>query len=147
VTDQPQQALACFTEAEAVLRHAQDHWHLAMLYTNQGLACRMLSEWAQAKAYFETALALWTRLGSIASQVNALDELACTYLEQGDAPAALAVLQQAFVRLQQMQQDPAYETHRANLTLHRQATLQAVERLNASTHGRSASDRPCASNA
>lgn len=148
VTDQPDAALACFTEAEAVLRHAQDHWHLAMLYTNQGLACRMLRKWPQAKAYFETALALWTRLDSIAAQVNALDELACTYLEQGDTPAALAVLQQAFARLQQMQTDPAYKTHQENLTRHYEATVQALERLRALPQvGDSPADRPLADSA
>ncbi len=124
MTEQPPLALACFSAAEAVLREAQDYWHLAMLYTNQGLAYRLDRQWAQARSCFETALALWTRLGSIESQVNALDELACTYLAQGDAPAALLVLQQGFDRLSQMGQDPAYATHYENLSRHRQAAWQ-----------------------
>jgi tetratricopeptide (TPR) repeat protein len=110
--------LDSFHQAELIFRNAQDRLHLAMLYTNQGMACRMAQRWEQAQASLEAAIVLWQQVGNVASQVNALDELAMLYIAQRRAQPALCTLQQALNLLQQIEQDPAYTVHHRNLTQH-----------------------------
>ncbi len=118
LTEQPTAALAQFEDCEAIFQPVTDRLHLAMLYTNRGIGHRMCQEWANAEAALTAAIRLWHFLGHVASQVNALDELALTHIEQGRADAAIQILQQALGLLEQLVDDPAYCTQQKNLMLH-----------------------------
>lgn len=123
--NEPQKAVAQFVQGEPVFRQTHDWLHLAMLYTNQGIAQRMLSAWLRAESSLARAIELWQKLGNLSSQINALDELALTHLAQGEGERALCVLQSAFTLLQQLDADPAYEMRRQKL-LQRQAEANAM---------------------
>lgn len=123
--NEPQKAVAQFVQGEPVFRQTHDWLHLAMLYTNQGIAQRMLSAWLRAENSLARAIELWQKLGNLSSQINALDELALTHLAQGEGERALCVLQSAFTLLQQLDADPAYEMRRQKL-LQRQAEANAM---------------------
>ena len=118
---QPAQALAQFTQAEPVFREVHDRLHLAMLQTNQGIAYRLLQDWAQAEQYQKASIEHFQQLGNLAAQVNALDELGLVYLDQQAIDKAQATFQEATELLEQMQLDPAYLALCTTIQEHQQA--------------------------
>jgi len=91
----PQRALPWLAQAEAVLLPIQDHYHLAMLYTNYGIVHRMVGEWQAATVALHKSLAYYADLGDLARQVNVLTELATVYVQAGVETAARQTLTQA----------------------------------------------------
>lgn len=107
-TNQPQAALQQFLAAEPVFRTTQDRWHLALLYTNQGIAYRLLLEWQAAAHCYEASIALFQKLGNLEGEVNAWEELALVQMEQGQVQQAITLFQRGLTLLAQMQDDPGY---------------------------------------
>lgn len=104
--NEPAQALALSTLAEAVFRQVGDQWHLAMAYTNITIAERELGHWQQAEQAGKRAIRLWDVLGNLKFMANSMDELGLTYLVQGNRAAAIEILERAIALLSPLPPDP-----------------------------------------
>ncbi len=77
---EPRRAFPHFVAAEAILRPVEDHFHLAMLDLNYGIAHRMTGEWELALQALERSLAYYQSTADYARQINLLIELATLHL-------------------------------------------------------------------
>lgn len=121
-----QAALQHFALAELVFVRVQDRLHLAMLYNNRGIALRMLTRWLEAEHAFLHSIALNEAVDNRVELLNVTDELAMTYLHQGNVQLALVYLRKALDRLQQITAHPAYPYWREKVMAHWQAALTAA---------------------
>jgi tetratricopeptide (TPR) repeat protein len=104
--NEPAQALALSTLAEAVFRQVGDQWHLAMVYTNITIAERELGHWQQAEQAGKHAIRLWDLLGNLKFTANAMDELGLTYLAEGNRVEAIETFERAIALLSPLPPDP-----------------------------------------
>ena len=89
------QALGWLAQAEQILLPLRDTYHLAMLYTNYGIAYRLLRQWQPAVDALQKSLAYYGELNDFARQINSLTELATVYQEWGKPTLAQQPLIQA----------------------------------------------------
>jgi tetratricopeptide (TPR) repeat protein len=89
------QALGWLAQAEQILLPLGDTYHLAMLYTNYGIAYRLLRQWQPAVDALQKSLAYSGELNDFARQINSLTELATVYHEWGKPTLAQQPLTQA----------------------------------------------------
>ncbi len=110
------QALAWLAQAEQILLPLQDTYHLAMLYTNYGIAYRLLRQWPQAVDALHKSLAYAQHLGDQARQVNGLTELATVQLAWEQFALARQTLTQAQNLLDQLSTWPDAAHYQALIT-------------------------------
>ena len=89
------QALGWLAQAEQILLPLGDTYHLAMLYTNYGIAYRLLRQWQPAVDALQKSLAYSGELNDFARQINSLTELATVYHDWGKPTLAQQPLTQA----------------------------------------------------
>jgi len=103
------QALELYRPAEVTFRRAYDVYRLALVYLNMGMAYRRLEDWEQAETAYRASIKQWETLGNLAGLVNTLDGLGQLYLNRGQPKKARQIFRQAFDKLAQIKDDPAYE--------------------------------------
>jgi tetratricopeptide (TPR) repeat protein len=110
------QALLWLAQAEQILLPLQDTYHLAMLYTNYGIAYRLLRQWPQAVDALHKSLAYAQELGDQERQVNGLTELATVYQACEQVSQARHTLIQAQNLLDQLSTWPDAAHYQALIT-------------------------------
>lgn len=110
------QALRWLAQAEQILLPLQDTYHLAMLYTNYGIAYRLLRQWPQAIDALHKSLAYAQELGDRARQVNGLTELATVHQAWEQVSLARQTLTQAQNLLDQLSTWPDAAHYQAFIT-------------------------------
>jgi len=110
------QALLWLAQAEQILLPLQDTYHLAMLYTNYGIAYRLLRQWPQAVDALHKSLAYAQHLGDQARQVNGLTELATVHQAWEQFALARQTLTQAQNLLDQLSTWPDAAHYQALIT-------------------------------
>jgi tetratricopeptide (TPR) repeat protein len=116
--NEPEQALALFTLAEAVFRQVGDQLHLAMVYNNITIAERELGHWQAAEQGCNKAIRLWEILDNRKFIAGSLEELGLTYLAQARAAEAIAAFERGLELLSQIPPDPFQEMLRNSLLAH-----------------------------
>lgn len=89
------QALPWLAQAEQILLPLRDTYHLVMLYTNYGIAYRLLGQWQPAVDALQKSLLYAHELQDQARQVNGLTELAAVYQACGQHALSQQTLAQA----------------------------------------------------
>ena len=105
---EPLQALPHFVTAEAILRPVEDHFHLAMLDLNYGIAYRLTSAWELALQALQRSLVYYQSTADHVRSVNGLIEVALVYLAMQATELARTALLQAQAILTQLPLAPEF---------------------------------------
>lgn len=90
---QPFKAFPLYEAAERTFRRVGSRQNLAKLKTNQGLEYMTVESWERAAEAFQLSADIFQRIDSKGEQLNALDGLGLSYLEQGRYTEALALFE------------------------------------------------------
>lgn len=118
ILQEPQEALSLYNLAEPVLLKAKDERHLAMIYTNIGIAYRCLRQWDRARHSLLASIESWQQIGNIRSLANAVEELGLVYLDQNLYENAITKFHDALNWLSQIKNEPGYARLLESVTAH-----------------------------
>lgn len=108
--NEPQTALNFYEVAEPVFRKTGEELHLALVHLNYGIGYRLLRDWHKSEQYLLNAIEHWKLMGDTQALVNTIDELAILYKVQGNIIKSELCLNEALNDLEQIKQQPGYNT-------------------------------------